>query len=178
MTSPSWFLPPLFDECQLLGPFMREHEVKGVSGVFYFSFGVFLVVVLYPPIIAILSVLFLSCIDPLASAIGILVNWRGFRLPNGKSVLGMAGAGMLSYCITWFVLGKAFSGEDSLDDRQRILISTASLFAAICEVVVPASRPRPFPFDDNLIIPFFSAPALYLAFHIADAPLYPLLSLS
>ncbi len=61
---------------KVMGPLLRSHEASGLSGSFYFFMGAFVVVLLFPKPIAVLSLAYLSCGDPVASAAGYVLAPR------------------------------------------------------------------------------------------------------
>ncbi len=133
-----------------LGPILREEERHRVSGVPYFIAAAFLVVLLFPRSIAVLSLLYLTLGDPAASLVGILYGHRSSRFSNGKSLIGALAGGGVSFLVSFPVLA-AFGFHSN---QQWILALIGGMTAGIAEVL-------PLKLDDNFVIPVASALSLW-----------------
>ena len=75
---------------KVMGPIMRKSEVDRISGTPFYVGSVLLSVIIFPKLIAILSILYLAFGDPISSIFGILWGDLGPRFSNGKSLIGTA----------------------------------------------------------------------------------------
>lgn len=134
----------------IMGPFMRESEKKGFSGLPYYALGVSLSLFLYREKLAVLSVFFLVFSDPISSFFGVLYG-KDKILPN-KSLQG-ALAGFFT-CFTLTLLYAL-----SFDVSSYWII----FYAIIAGIVGSASELlSAFNIDDNLTIPVLSGLGLSL----------------
>jgi len=138
-------------------PFIRSHEVTQNSGMFYFSAGAFLIAVLFAKPIVMLSLLYLSIGDPLASLIGILFKGvTSLRIRSGKSLVGTFAMFAACWTISFFLLSNA-----GLNNNNVVWISVlGSITASFAELLCPDI----IPLDDNFLIPVTSAISLWLGF--------------
>eukprot|EP01087_Luapelamoeba_hula_P004338 TRINITY_DN14270_c0_g1_i1.p1 TRINITY_DN14270_c0_g1~~TRINITY_DN14270_c0_g1_i1.p1 ORF type:complete len:260 (+),score=42.60 TRINITY_DN14270_c0_g1_i1:3-782(+) len=165
MAGDSWFKRFAL---RVAGPLLRRHEVSSWSGSFYFALGAFVCVLVFPKPVAILSLLYLSCADPFASTIGILIP-NHFRLNNGKSFLAALLAALLSFTITFCLLHHTTPAlPTSLTTERDILVISlvGAIVAAVSEAAVSTSRPRPFLADDNFLIPVISGLSLQCTLYL------------
>jgi len=140
------------------GPFMRKHEVNQRSGMFYFITGTVCITSLFDKTIVVLSLIYLSIGDPLASLLGIIFKHvKSMRLRTGKSLLGTFGMFMICILMTRWILMNA-----GLSEKDTMWIATLSALAASFSELI---CPNPLPLDDNLVIPLCSAITLSYAFH-------------
>ena len=114
-----------------------------------------LAIAIFPKPVAILSILYLACGDPMASLIGILYGNKGPRFANGKSAIGTA-AGVLICTLVTFIYLKSISIPDG---TTLILSLIGGLAGGMVELI-------PFDVDDNFTIPVISGFILWLAFMI------------
>lgn len=84
-----------------------------------------------------------------------------WSLTNGKSMCGAVAGGLVCGLLTWYGLDYVYVSP-TLDER---LVATAigAIVPALTELLTPAHRPRPFPTDDNFLIPITSALAMMTA---------------
>jgi diacylglycerol kinase (CTP) len=138
-------------------PFIRSHEVSQNSGMFYFSAGAFLIALLFAKPIVMLSLIYLSIGDPLASLLGILFKGLTIlRVRSGKSLVGTFGMFGICFTASYFLLSNA-----GLTFSNALGIAViGSLTASLAEL----SCPDTVPLDDNFFIPVMSAIALWLGF--------------
>jgi dolichol kinase len=108
--------------------------------------------VLFPKVIAVLSILYLALGDPVASAVGIACrDVRTFKLPTGKSLLGTAAAALVCAQTTYWLLQQY--AQQSLADYQILYIT---LCGAAVGSLSEISSPYPLAIDDNFLIPIIS----------------------
>jgi len=146
---------------QIMGPLLRSHEVNGLSGSFYFFMGAIFAILVFPKPIAIISLVFLSCGDPVASAVGILCGRGPWSLSNGKSLCGAFAGGLVCGLVTWFGLELVFVAPTHTE--RLVITAIGTVVPSLTELFTPAHRPRPFPTDDNFLIPLVSGLALLIA---------------
>ena len=140
---------------KMMGPVMRSHEVTKISGTPFYVGSVLLSVIIFPKLIAILSILYLAFGDPISSIFGILWGNRGPRFGNGKSLIGTA-AGMGICCVITFVTMLL----NDIPPGPASLISLAGGFAGGGAEMIPLE------IDDNFSIPIVNGLALWVTFLI------------
>ena len=146
---------PAFNEKVLRywGPLMRSSEATRFSGVPHYIVSCMLAIAIFPKAIAILSILYLACGDPIASLFGILYGKRSIQLGQGKSLIGtLAGIGVCA--LVTFIYLKTLALPDS---SVLILSAVGGLAGGTAELM-------PFDLDDNFTIPVISGFILWLAF--------------
>lgn len=143
---------------KLAGPLLRQHEVKQFSGSFFFVLGSLLVTAFTPKVVAILSILFLSIGDPVASFFGILTrNMQSFRVQKlNKSVLGSLAAFLVCFGISYSVLKYHTSPNPTLDSHIILISVAGGLLGSLSELLAPLIG-----IDDNLVIPVVSGVGLW-----------------
>jgi phytol kinase len=127
----------------LLGILLQHLERKGAfpgQGALFFAIGALFVLVLFPSTVAAIAVGVLAVLDSVTALAG--MRFGRHRIANGKSLEGFL-AGFLVTAI--LLLGVVPPGA-------AIVIA---LVAGLVELVSPV--------DDNLIIPVFVAPLVWLA---------------
>lgn len=138
---------------KVLGPLMRASEVNRMSGTPHYLAATIVALAIFPKPVAVLSVLYLACGDPIASLFGILYGDRSIRFRNGKSLIGTL-AGVITCTIVGFIflrsLGMPFPTVLGLGLIGGIAGGTAELL--------------PLDSDDNFTIPVISGFVLWLAF--------------
>ena len=139
---------------RLFKPVMREHERHSMAGTSYLTLGAFVLIVVFPKPIVILSLLFLAVADPVASYVGI--RYGKDRLFANKSLQGS-----LAAFVCCAVISTGFYYFNNLMTERLIIVSLLSgLVGAIAEAV-PIAR-----VDDNFTIPVLSASLLYALFYL------------
>lgn len=133
---------------KLMGPFMRESERHGLSGLPFYAFGVSLSLYFFPEKLAILGILFLIFADPIASFVGILYGTR--KVIGSKSFEGMYAA--FATCFALSLVYGLYYAELSYD------IVLFSLFAGMIGSAAEALSTK---VDDNLTIPLVSGAGLW-----------------
>jgi dolichol kinase len=136
------------------GPIMRSSEVDRLTGVPYYISAAILSIAIFPRPIAVLSILYLACGDPVASLVGILYGDRSIRIGQGKSLIGTL-AGALACAIVTFIF---LANMMHLPDRHLIALTL------IGGVAGGAAELLPLDVDDNFSIPIVSGFVLWLAF--------------
>ena len=132
------------------GPFYRDSEKSGISGLPYYALGVALSLFFFKESIALLSIWYLVFSDPLSSFFGVLFG-KDKILPN-KSLQGSAAGFCTCYLITLFYC------LNYANPHQNILgfAILAGLIGSISELL------SAFGVDDNLTIPVVSGLGLTL----------------
>ncbi|MGK5082431.1 diacylglycerol/polyprenol kinase family protein [Bdellovibrionota bacterium FG-1] len=138
---------------KVMGPVMRACEVNRVSGVPYYIAASMLAIAIFPKPVAVLSILYLACGDPIASFFGILYGKKSIRFANGKSLIGTL-AGILTCTVVTFVFLKTVPVSGA---SLAVLTLTGGLAGGLAELV-------PLEMDDNFTIPVISGFVLWLAF--------------
>lgn len=151
---------------------MRKHEVSGenLSGSFYYHMGIFVTFLLYSKTVACLSLLYLTIGDPCASLVGIVTGGFLENKATGKSLFASFVNAFVCLIISFFFIGNCCLPVMNLELRNNNPLRTAVLIISVCggiasaffEGIISSSRPRPFPFDDNFIIPVCSGIALLI----------------
>jgi diacylglycerol kinase (CTP) len=132
------------------GPFYRESERDGISGLPYYALGIALSLFFYKESIAILSIWFLVFSDPLSSLFGVLFG-QDKILPN-KSLQGSMAGFCTCYLITIFYCLNYTSSHQNILGFSIL----AGIFGAVSELL------SAFNIDDNLTIPVVSGLGLTL----------------
>ncbi len=135
-------------------PLMRRGEESRLSGIPYYLAAAILVIGAFPEPVAMLSLLFLACGDPVASYFGIRFGSYSIRFPHGKTLVGTMSAVIVCSLITAIYLASypAISGWD------YVLVIIAGGFAGgIAEAL-------PFEVDDNFTVPVVSGFILWITF--------------
>lgn len=143
---------------RIWGPFMRACEVDRISGIPYYLLSSLIAVAIFPKPVAILSILYLACGDPIASFFGILYGKHGIRLASGKSLIGTL-AGVVTCTVVSFLFLKALPVSD---DKVVILSIIGGIAGGTAELL-------PFDLDDNFTIPVISGFVMWLAFMVIGA---------
>ncbi|NBU22200.1 hypothetical protein EBS43_12445 [bacterium] len=149
---------PAFNEkiMRFWAPLMRAHESNSLSTIPHYLASNILAIAIFPKPVAILSILYLACGDPIASLFGILYGHKGPRFSSGKSWIGTFAGVMVCTLVTFIYL-------------KTLAISGFSLlFVTLCGGLAGGmAELLPFDVDDNFIIPVVSGFVLWLAFMIA-----------
>jgi len=137
---------------KLWGPFLRQHEVSQLSGTFWYILGMFLSVAFFPKLIAVLSIMFLSAGDPIASTFGILSkSITSTRVPwnLSKNLIGTFIASIICGEIAFYI----FRNYTSINGNIAIPVAfLCGFIGGISEI----TSPYPFSVDDNFVIPILS----------------------
>lgn len=134
-------------------PIMRSCEVGRCTGVPFYLASSILAIAIFPKPVAVLSILFLACGDPIASLIGILYGHKSIRFSNGKSLLGtLAGMSTCALMTFFFLRSQGFSSATLLP---------LSLIGGIAGGGVELI---PVDMDDNFTIPVISGFVMWSAF--------------
>lgn len=134
-------------------PLMRRSELYRFSGTPFYLAAALLAVGVFPKTIAILSILYLACGDPIASIVGILYGGKKYRFESGKSLIGALAASTVCFLITLVVLA-----------GLPIPMGQILLLALIGGIAGGGAELLPLDIDDNFSIPMVSGFALWLAF--------------
>jgi dolichol kinase len=132
----------------LVGPFMRPHEEKGLTGAPAFTGGVFLAFLFFEPAIALASLVPLIFGDRAGLLVGKSVGRISFKGKTLEGSLACLAASFLIYISLSGLWPEVFG-------YGWIVLFAASLIGTLAEAL-------PRPFDDNLTIPI--AVGLFLTF--------------
>jgi dolichol kinase len=133
---------------------MRENEKAALSGTTYLFFGVLTIVAFFPKNVAMLSLLFLSTADPIASYFGI--RYGKDKLWGRKSLQGSAAA----FCACVVVSMGYFWAHNLMTSRLVVVSLLAGLSGAVAEAI-PIGR-----LDDNFVMPVVSSCFLWVIFFV------------
>ncbi len=146
---------PAFNEkcLRFWGPVLRAHELNRFSTVPHYVSAAMISIGIFPKPVAVLSLLFLACGDPIASLVGILYGHHGPRFKNGKTLIGTL-AGVLVCVLA------------SLIYLSTLGIPTQSLVAisVLGGIVGGTVELLPFEVDDNFTIPVVSGFIVWFLF--------------
>jgi len=132
----------------LIGPFMRPHEEKGLTGAPAFTGGVFLAFLLFRPAVALAALVPLIFGDRAGLLVGKSVGRISFK---GKTLEGSLACLAVSFLVYIFMSGL----WPAVFGYGWMILFGASLIGTLAEAL-------PRPFDDNLTIPL--AVGLFLTF--------------
>lgn len=136
---------------------IRESEVHKLSGNSYLISGVLILLLVFPPPIVKLTLLFLAFADPIASLIGI--RYGRDKIFGQKSLQGSLAAFLICTLVTF-----VFLKTNKVIAEQHILASfIAGIIGALSELL-PIGK-----LDDNLTLPLMSATGLTLLFTLFGA---------
>lgn len=146
---------PAFNEKMLRfwGPFMRATEVNRFSTVPHYISAAIIAIGVFPKPVAVLSLLYLACGDPMASLVGILYGHKGPRLASGKTLIGTA-AGVVVCALVTIIYLKTLEIPDSTVLAMAVIGGFAGGMAELL----------PFEIDDNFTIPVISGFVMWFAF--------------
>lgn len=139
---------------RIMGPIIRQHEVRNYAGTTYLIVGVMVIYFTFPKPVVELCLLFLAFGDPLASLCGIL--WGRDKIFKGKTLQGAYGA--FAACTIAAVL--YFYLCEIMTERLWLVSLLSGLVGAVAELI-PVRK-----LDDNLTFPIFSALGLSLIFYL------------
>lgn len=132
----------------LIGPFMRSHEVKGLTGAVPFTGGVFLAFLIFQPAVAMAAMVPLVFGDRAGLLVGKSVGRISFKGKTLEGSLACFTVSILIYLIGMRVWPEVFG-------YPSVILFSAALIGTLAEAL-------PRPFDDNLTIPL--AVGLFLSF--------------
>jgi dolichol kinase len=149
-------------------PEVRDHEHTRVAGYIYYMAGCLLVVLLFPPMIAVTSVLFLALGDTVSGLAGsILKNCdvRGMPAQKGRRIKPLpVVAAMFSACL---FIGYISSGFSGLSFAVYLAGAAAATFADGVAIIVKGRS-----LDDNFSIPVLSGALMSALALILDSSLH------
>lgn len=140
----------------LMGPLMRQQELKGIAGTTYLLSGVLVIFLIFAKPIVSLSILFLAFADPIASYVGI--RYGKDKILGGKTIQGFMAAFVVCTLITFLFLN-AFDLQLS---RHLVVALLAGFVGAMAELLPVAKL------DDNFTMPILSAIGLSSIFYFFD----------
>lgn len=139
---------------RLFKKIIREDERNRLSGITFMMAGVTLIVALYPKNVVLLTLLFVSLADPMASEFG--VRFGKDKLIGNKSLQGS-----LAAFVTCFLLSMGFFRYFGLvQERAFIVCLLAALIGALAELT-PVGK-----LDDNFVFPVVNATLLTLLLYV------------
>ncbi len=137
----------------VFGPVMRQSEAHKLAGTSFLITGVTLVVIIFPPEIVSLTLLFLCFADPLASYVGI--RYGKEKILGNKTIQGFLAAFVTCLICSYVYL----SFLNFPPDRLLIFSLLAGLLGSLAELI-PIAK-----IDDNFSLPVVSAIGLYVLFY-------------
>ena len=135
------------------GPVMRSCEVNRYTGIPFYLASSIVAIAAFPRPVAVLSILFLACGDPIASLVGILYGDKSIRFSNGKSLLGTLAGVVTCVLVAFFYLRSM-----SFTPAQSVILSLVGGIAGGTVELIPLDM------DDNFTIPVLSGFILWFAF--------------
>lgn len=135
-------------------PFMREREVKGLSGLTSLLLGTMIIIFLFPKEIVSLTLLLQAAADPTASYIGVLYGRD--KLIRGKSLQGTFAA----FFVCTLISGLFYLVNQVMNERLFIVALLSGMVGAISELL-PIKR-----WDDNLTFPVLCCSGLWGIFYV------------
>jgi dolichol kinase len=148
---------PKFNEkvLKILGPIMRTREVNRMSAIPHYLVATILVIAIFPQPVAILSILYLACGDPIASIAGIQWGHLSIRIAPGKSLVGT-----LAGVTTCFFITLIFMSNMQVSAPVLIIVSIiGGIVGGMAELI-------PLEMDDNFTIPVISGFLMWMTFLI------------
>jgi dolichol kinase len=143
----------------LFGPFLRQKELNRLTGSAYMMAGVAIIVCVFSREVVLLTLLFFSVADPLASYFGI--RYGKDKLIGNKSLQGT-----LAAFVACFVVALLFySALGLMSDRLFIACLLSGLIGAVSELV-PIGK-----LDDNFVFPLMAATLLTGLFYVMQGPM-------
>lgn len=137
------------------GLLMRSHEERQMSTVIQYLASVILAIAIFPKTVAVLSILYLACGDPIASTFGILFGHHGPKWADGRTLIGTLAGVLVCTMVTFFYLNNLSHSVGSV-----VFLSIAGGMAGgLAELF-------PFKIDDNFTIPIISGFILWFIFMI------------
>jgi diacylglycerol kinase (CTP) len=163
---------------------LRSYEKDHASGMVFFVAGMLFCVGFLPKNVAILSILYLSIGDPVASACGIKYGYMGPKFSNGKSLIGYMGGLIACTLITYLYFLRTFRPSLSLIAVSLVggfagmkyyepdmafgrmshltLESSGATMEVLCSRKIgPEGLGGPIDVDDNLAVPIGSGCIFY-----------------
>ncbi len=138
----------------LFRPFMRESERKGFATLTSMMVGLMIIILIFPPVVVALALLFLAVGDPVASYFGI--RFGKDKLIGEKSVQGTLAAFTACFVLSLIY----FYTMNLMQERLFIVCLLAALIGAFSELV-PI-----FKLDDNFVFPVVSSVLLTGLFYL------------
>lgn len=135
-------------------PVMREHEKNRIAGISYLLLGSFIIILLFPKSIVLLSLLFLGVADPLASYVGI--RYGQDKILGNKSLQGSLAA----FFACTFIAAVYYFAQNIMTERLLMVSLLSGLIGAFSELI-PIWR-----LDDNLTFPLVSSSLLWILFFV------------
>lgn len=131
---------------KIAGPFMRESEKHGASGLPFYAIGVSLSLMFFSEKVALLSVFFLVFSDPIISLFGVLYG-KNKILPNKSLEGSLAGFFLCSFITALYV---SLSTPDASPFKIILFSFLGGVIGTTSEIL------SAFGVDDNLTIPLVS----------------------
>ena len=138
---------------KVLGWLMRKNEYQAISGTSYlFVGGLFLL--LFPPPIVVLSLLFLAFADPIASYFGI--RYGKDRIVGNKTLQGTAAAFVV--CV---IISAIYYYQNNIMIERIFIVSPLSGLIGAAAELIPIGH-----LDDNFTFPILCAAFLCVLFYL------------
>lgn len=155
-------ISPAFNKiiCKPFAPIMRSHEEHSINSATYYIVAMYLVYVFFPVNVAMLTLLYVAIGDPVAGIVG--TRYGRHRIKPGVSWEGFLACFATCTVLTAVFSNLAFAGIYMSGVSLVVFSLTAGLIAALAESSFKN-------IDDNLVIPLFSAPSVYLLLRLFAA---------
>lgn len=140
----------------LMGPLMRQQELKGIAGTTYLLSGVLVIFLLFAKPIVSLSILFLAFADPIASYVGI--RYGKDKILGGKTIQGFLAAYVVCAIVAFL-----FLNTYEIQISRQILVALLAGFVGAMAELIPVAK-----LDDNFTMPILSAFGLSFLFYFFD----------
>jgi diacylglycerol kinase (CTP) len=144
---------------QVFGPVLRDTEANQLSGIPFYMASCLFAFLIFPRHVAVLAILYLAFGDPCSSFFGVLFG-RNKLFPN-KSLQGTLGGFFV--CAAWTLAYLLYIGTGW--DKLAVMVLLGGFAGAVAELL-------PLNIDDNFAIPVISGGVMYLAFWLADMPMF------
>lgn len=159
------FAVPAFNRTYIavLGPLMRPSEVYTWNGVIFYLIGTWIVLVIFPKDIAVISILLLAWCDTAASTFGRLYGRDGPFIRPGKSLIGTVAAcivGILSGYIFWGYIARFDEPELLWYPSSRLSLHSLALLTGVIGAFT--EQMDLWKLNDNCVIPVMSGSLLYI----------------
>ncbi len=136
---------------KIIGGMMREREKTNISSATYYIGSMFLVMLVFPKEVSILTLFFIAVGDTIAGIVGVL--WGRHKITRHASLEGTLACFTVCFLATCFFVSGHMQGF-ALQGFNVILFS---LLAGVIACIAESSFKK---LDDNLVMPLLSAPAL------------------
>jgi diacylglycerol kinase (CTP) len=139
---------------RVMGPVMRQHEIKSLSGATYFLLACYVLLLFNERHVVTLTLLFLAFGDPVASYFGI--RFGKDKILGNKTLQGTLAA----FAVCTFISLIYYYFNNLMTERLLIVAPLSGLIGAAAELV-PIGK-----LDDNFTFPVVGAALLWMLFKV------------